>query len=501
MAAQLDGPLGAATAVWLQQHLASCAACRTLRAGLRADARRLAADPAVVLPEEHLAAILAALPGQGAGSRPLAARGRQPAAGRRQALARYAAAALLLVAFAGLLAARLNRGSPAIELAAIEPRAETARGLARAAAPEAAAEPPVRDPAVAAQPADRSARPADSGASVPEAAAERPDSDPRAAGQPAPLAPPVAAPAPDSAGAAQGARGDSGAALPSAAPAGAAEAAPMADAVDQQAAEGDAGLAGAPRSPAGEPGDPARGELPPENESAAEPTPEHPPGAERELGLESASQASTAAGEPEAAQEAAQDAVLDSVEDAVQVALQDAVQLGGQDGLPAAADFEAALAAGAPPQAGEPLEPPPGSDAEQPRGPAPGPAIALAGGTPFLRRNPAPARPAPVSLVREPGGWRLSTQGDAREVVPALLDLLADREPQVRELAEARLLAVAEGFGDWPLGPSSSADWWSSLDGGRARGIRGQPVRVLPDEAGWRSWWELRSSLLGAATH
>ena len=111
------------------------------------------------------------------------------------------------------------------------------------------------------------------------------------------------------------------------------------------------------------------------------------------------------------------------------------------------------------------------------------------------------SRLAPVSLVREGAGWRLSTQGDARQVVPALLDLLADRDAEIRELAQARLLTLAEGYGDWPLGQVASEDWWNSLDSTRARERRGLAPDALPDEAAWRRWWELRSSLLGAATH
>jgi hypothetical protein len=117
--------------------------------------------------------------------------------------------------------------------------------------------------------------------------------------------------------------------------------------------------------------------------------------------------------------------------------------------------------------------------------------------------QPAPERDlrgltAPVSLQRDADGWRLVTQGDVRQIAPALLALLDDRDPQIVALAETRLVALAEDFGDWPVEAEGGLNWWSSVGASRARST-GQ-TSPAPDASTWRLWWELRSAALGAAT-
>lgn len=563
---RLDGSLGAGDAVWLERHLTRCPDCRRLQAGLAADARRLTIERSAVLPEAHVAAILAAIERsatgvQSSGSPAAQRRNRRDAKRPRRAFAEArpeqssipelhsrqrspawlaSAAALLLVGLASagvwllrdsprpdLLAATDRPLAPAPAAQALSALRTQPDGSEQRGAPQAGAElqGASREPLASAARADGSsadARPATDG-SVPadlgplalaaaapleilgDGSARGDSSASDSAFDSAPVAEPEAAPAPALASA--GIEPNSG---------GRPEFAPTADELAQSAP--DEGALEAPLEDHSrlEPlatllaelealtplAAPVEGGLVPAARVEDEPlaaalSEDDAAAAEAQLTALAAPELSAIGGETLAALAAA------SLEPA------SAEQAGGESSgdVPGDGPLQRTSAdpdlAEAPPSVsgnaaeGLPLDPPTSVLGPGPIAVARGPQGAPAGRS----ANASSSRAAPVSLAREPGGWRLSTQGDARQVVPALLDLLADREPEVRELAQARLLSLAQSFGDWPLGQGASEDWWNSLDSTRARERRGTALETLPDEAAWRRWWELRSSLLGAATH
>lgn len=488
--ARLDGELEAAGAARLELHLAVCAPCARLARALTADHALLAAKPQMGLPNGHLEAILRATTGLSA----QAPRAPVMAARPRAWLRPLAAAALLTVGAS--LALWRPWSAPTTPL---QPAGKGQLAQATQAQLTVPVTPNPANPQAAGNPTANAGQQAQSS---PAAESQTEQSNAQANANAASAAAELAAatveikPNPDSGSNPPAAAELPTASNPSAADAETNSAVAKAEASENQAVA--AALLAATEQPSAAPAveRPAATETP--NPTAPEP---HWAAGLAWLSGEAATWM-LESWDPAAA--------ADTRPTAEQLASAEARQHGDSPAALAQPDEPSALAAAggdatsAPGDAGSNSANPPAPTAQ---------AELLASAAQAAESQPSaleasPAHPtaerdqrgvtAPVSLQRDADGWRLVTQGDVRQIAPALLALLDDRDPQIVALAEARLVALAEDFGDWPVESGGGLNWWSSVGASRARSA-GQ-TSPAPDASTWRLWWELRSAALGAAT-
>ncbi len=110
-------------------------------------------------------------------------------------------------------------------------------------------------------------------------------------------------------------------------------------------------------------------------------------------------------------------------------------------------------------------------------------------------------RKSPVKVLRSEGRLSLTTRGSTAEVVPALIAMLSDENPQTRSIVEQRLEQFrSELGGTLPPTPrqrakdTSDFGWLKSLVLGFPAEEE-RPPTPTPSES-WRTWWDSRGEEL-----
>ncbi|MFO0981205.1 MAG: hypothetical protein U1E76_05535 [Planctomycetota bacterium] len=108
---------------------------------------------------------------------------------------------------------------------------------------------------------------------------------------------------------------------------------------------------------------------------------------------------------------------------------------------------------------------------------------------------------APVEVRRSQGHVEITTSGSPREVVPALLALLAEGDAELRAAAQEHLQLMNDGLRDDPAIASRLApvpEVPEARDQHSVAALWNHPAQPPPDPVLWRwqSWWHLNEPVL-----